>query len=191
MRSKPSALGDLVAPSSITGAWWFGTARRTLFYRVEIRELAPGTPSHPVRRVVVRTTMRAGGRRLLRSLVRAPSPLVALTREPIAHAEPELCTPERDCHRPRCRLRPHRATTGPSMRLHAAPANRDSRNVQRHDDDGTAPRGAEHAHHTSPRPAAAGSQSSGGWASEVAPPPGDMPRPTSCLSDHGLKFSPT
>lgn len=32
--------GDLVVPSRITGAWWFGTARETRFYRAEIRELA-------------------------------------------------------------------------------------------------------------------------------------------------------
>ena len=32
--------GDLVVPSSITGAWWFGTARQTPFYKAEIRELA-------------------------------------------------------------------------------------------------------------------------------------------------------
>jgi hypothetical protein len=32
--------GDLVVPSSITGAWWFGTARRTPFYQAEVRELA-------------------------------------------------------------------------------------------------------------------------------------------------------
>ena len=33
-------LGALVVPSRITGAWWFGTARETPFYRAEIRELA-------------------------------------------------------------------------------------------------------------------------------------------------------
>jgi hypothetical protein len=33
--------GDLVVPSSITGAWGFGTAHQTSFYRAEIRELAP------------------------------------------------------------------------------------------------------------------------------------------------------
>jgi hypothetical protein len=31
--------GDLVVPSSITGAWWFGTQRQTPFYRAEIRGL--------------------------------------------------------------------------------------------------------------------------------------------------------
>ena len=30
----------LVVPSSVTGAWWFGTPRQTPFYRAEIRELA-------------------------------------------------------------------------------------------------------------------------------------------------------
>jgi hypothetical protein len=32
--------GNLIVPSSITGAWWFGAARQTPFYRAEIRELA-------------------------------------------------------------------------------------------------------------------------------------------------------
>jgi hypothetical protein len=32
--------GELVVPSSVTGAWWFGTPRQTPFYRAEIRELA-------------------------------------------------------------------------------------------------------------------------------------------------------
>jgi hypothetical protein len=31
---------DLLVPSSITGAWWFGTPRQTPFFRAEIRELA-------------------------------------------------------------------------------------------------------------------------------------------------------
>jgi uncharacterized protein DUF6544 len=32
--------GDLVVPSRITGAWWFGTPRQAPFYRAEIRGLA-------------------------------------------------------------------------------------------------------------------------------------------------------
>ena len=32
--------GDLVVPSRITGAWWFGTPRQAPFYRAEVRELA-------------------------------------------------------------------------------------------------------------------------------------------------------
>ena len=32
--------GDWAVPSSVTGAWWFGTERETPFYRAEIRELA-------------------------------------------------------------------------------------------------------------------------------------------------------
>ena len=31
--------GDLVVPSRITGAWWFGTPRQAPFYRAEVREL--------------------------------------------------------------------------------------------------------------------------------------------------------
>jgi hypothetical protein len=31
--------GDLVVPSSITGAWWFGTPRSAPFFRAEIRGL--------------------------------------------------------------------------------------------------------------------------------------------------------
>jgi Family of unknown function (DUF6544) len=31
--------GDLVVPSSITGAWWFGTPRQAPFFRAEIRTL--------------------------------------------------------------------------------------------------------------------------------------------------------
>ena len=32
--------GDLVVPSRITGAWWFGTPRQAPFYKAEVRELA-------------------------------------------------------------------------------------------------------------------------------------------------------
>ena len=32
--------GDLLVPSRITGAWWFGTPRQAPFYRAEVRELA-------------------------------------------------------------------------------------------------------------------------------------------------------
>jgi hypothetical protein len=32
--------GELVVPSSVTGAWWFGTPRQTPFSRAEVRELA-------------------------------------------------------------------------------------------------------------------------------------------------------